>query len=246
MEQAVQRKHWTGHLALLSVYSSIICWMVNGFSITLFCSGALYPSWEIGIGFIPLVLGLVAIVLMPDRSLTEGAITIALIGVIISGLYLADHISNNIRCSRLNLRPDVACACLSNLKQLELATIMYAGDNVDLFPPPDKWNKDISKYIKNRKVFLCPVEKDSDLPCYAMNGWLIGLRMEDVFDPANTVMLFESEQGKNLYGGTKLFPEKPRHESDNTGYYTVGFVDGRVTMIPKDEIGKLNWNPKKK
>jgi prepilin-type N-terminal cleavage/methylation domain-containing protein/prepilin-type processing-associated H-X9-DG protein len=56
-------------------------------------------------------------------------------------------------------------ACLSNLKQLDLAFIMYVGDYDDLFPPSTDWGTAhdyyclwdvMNPYIKNAGVWACP------------------------------------------------------------------------------------------
>lgn len=62
-------------------------------------------------------------------------------------------------------------ACLSNLKQLGVAMMMYAQDNNDHYPPTNiynwpfgDWNDDrpalgprlLEPYIKNSKIFFCP------------------------------------------------------------------------------------------
>ncbi|MBI1332236.1 MAG: prepilin-type N-terminal cleavage/methylation domain-containing protein [Armatimonadetes bacterium] len=57
-----------------------------------------------------------------------------------------------------------ATSCLSNLKQLDLAFIMYQGDNDDSFPlssygTPTSfvlWHDIIDPYVKNKQVWLCP------------------------------------------------------------------------------------------
>jgi prepilin-type N-terminal cleavage/methylation domain-containing protein/prepilin-type processing-associated H-X9-DG protein len=62
--------------------------------------------------------------------------------------------------------------CLSNMKQLGLAIIMYADDNDETFPPSyyyqngansDQgyvhWSGMIMPYVKNSKIFVCPAHK---------------------------------------------------------------------------------------
>ena len=56
-------------------------------------------------------------------------------------------------------------ACMSNLRQLGTATLMYMDENNDHFPPsaayPAPWTFDsfiycIRRYVKNNDVFICP------------------------------------------------------------------------------------------
>ncbi len=57
-------------------------------------------------------------------------------------------------------------SCLSNVKQLALATIMYASDNNDTLPPvhegvwtnPVCWHIVLQPYIKNRGILECPLD----------------------------------------------------------------------------------------
>src|SRR5581483_6467838 len=53
-------------------------------------------------------------------------------------------------------------ACLNNLKQVSLASLMYVNDNQGTYPPrseTDRWTDKIyDNYGKNIKVLICPTD----------------------------------------------------------------------------------------
>jgi len=49
-----------------------------------------------------------------------------------------------------------AQACLSNLKQMGLAVLMWAQDHDEMLPPAENWTEELDIYVKNRDVFRCP------------------------------------------------------------------------------------------
>jgi prepilin-type N-terminal cleavage/methylation domain-containing protein/prepilin-type processing-associated H-X9-DG protein len=82
-------------------------------------------------------------------------------------------------------------ACLSNMKQLGLALLMYAQDYDEWFPVPDSsyagaghlsWALKLQPYVKNIRIFACPSwpwqgtsPADGDQPCsYQMNVLIVG------------------------------------------------------------------------
>jgi prepilin-type N-terminal cleavage/methylation domain-containing protein len=86
--------------------------------------------------------------------------------------------------------------CLSNLRQLGIAVVMYAQDNRDYFPPNEGDNTDefgtwikgnmqsdptntvwltkslLAPYAKAQKVWHCPGDKTTHVRSMSMNGWL--------------------------------------------------------------------------
>src|SRR5262245_14648930 len=51
--------------------------------------------------------------------------------------------------------------CANNLRQLAIATAVYAGDHDDLFPPrhlTDSWPSQLQSSYQNLDVLLCPTE----------------------------------------------------------------------------------------
>lgn len=238
MENAVDKpRYWTISLAVLSFLTPILTLIFYFVSTRGFSDD--FPVLVVSIGLVAIVFGVIAIALTPNRKRALGLVTLAVLGIILNCLLIAFLITNTSNYRQGN----ESSRCMMNVRQLGIAMLLYAGDHSDRLPPPDKWNDAIKvNYIKHGGILLCPSEKDNDLPCYAMNAQLKGLRLKDVADPASTVLVFESRPGRNLYGGPELFPRKPRHRD----YYIIAFADGRVNALTKDYIKKLNWNPKKK
>ncbi len=79
-------------------------------------------------------------------------------------------------------------SCLSNVKQLALATRMYIGDWDEVFPIQDTdtwdtdrfWPQQLDPYIKSWDIYYCPSEsrrgKGIHRPSYCFNGdfWMFG------------------------------------------------------------------------
>lgn len=119
--------------------------------------------------------------------------------------------------------------CLSNLKQLGLGLLCYAEDHDENLPPADKWCDEIWPYIKDEQVLKCPAAPE--LACgYVFNAALSGVNLGKIERPAETIILFDSEQGQRN-GSVALmtaWPPKPgRHNEGNN----TAFVDGHVKWL---------------
>ena len=130
-----------------------------------------------------------------------------------------------------------ASSCASSTKQIDAAVLKYCGKHDGRFPPAEKWN-DVIPQGHRHILHDCPSAK-SHKPVYAMNARVEGLTLSSIQDPRHTVLVFESRPGENLSGGQELLPTEFRHYD---AYY-VGFVDGSVRLLTKNEIGKLVWDP---
>jgi len=65
-------------------------------------------------------------------------------------------------------------ACLSNLRQLDMAAIMYAGDNKDHLPPRTfipYWVLPLQPYYRDVALLKCPTEQNGSARSYLINGW---------------------------------------------------------------------------
>lgn len=131
--------------------------------------------------------------------------------------------------------------CMSNMKQLVLAALMYAEDNDQRLPLASNWSDALEPYAKSRYTFECP-EAHRRGPGYAYNRRLRSRAVDDIEDQEATVMLFESDLGWNAAGGRGLLPARPRHR-DGDHY---AFVDGHVAWVRRGEEARLGWRPKSK
>jgi len=118
--------------------------------------------------------------------------------------------------------------CLGNMKQLAMAMTMYAQDYENRLPPAERWCDAINPYIRNQAIFKCPADKAKY--SYAMNFNLSKRAIAAIPNPAKTVMLFESTQGrKNATDVGRSWPPKPRHGPG----ICVAYCDGRCKVETK-------------
>lgn len=112
------------------------------------------------------------------------------------------------------------------LRQLATAFHMYAAD-FDGSLPVEQWVEWTKAYRDDNDVLFRPSEPG--LPVgYAMNEKLIGAKLADIEEPAETVVLFESNiGGGNPVGGPEAVPEEGVHN----GGIMCGFVDGHVKWL---------------
>lgn len=120
-------------------------------------------------------------------------------------------------------------ACISNLKQLALATIMFTADNDDVLKTTAaKWKTSIWPYCKNEGLFTCPEDPKGTLS-YSFNSSLANVSMAKIKNPANTVLAYEGSGGKLKF----------RHNDKAA----VAFADGHVKLLTKDQAKTLSWKP---
>jgi hypothetical protein len=187
-----------------------------------------------------LIFGIIAMVKVKNSSGRLGGNGIALAGTIVSGIFLV-----MIPFYAALMLPALAAAkqkaqvinCVSNLKQLALGVRIYSGDNKDQLPPAATWCDAIRTYVGSDKPFQCPAGKSSTRCSYAFNAKLGGMD-ESKINP-QTVMIFESDGGWNVNGGSELMISKPRH----TRVFVVVFADGSVQQVRESQLNTLRWDP---
>lgn len=106
--------------------------------------------------------------------------------------------------------------CMSNERQMVIATTTYAGDadgyypTIELYETETWWPSLIKPYLGNDDVFICPVQvgdNPTDMNTYTVNGafwlfWFAGAyngihgdaptQIEEVRQPSKVVLMFES------------------------------------------------------
>ena len=125
--------------------------------------------------------------------------------------------------------------CISNLKQLGIATMVYAQDNNDRYPSADKWCDLLKPYYKDDKLLVCPSAGQAKCS-YAINKNLPEFT-EQVERPAETILLFESRPGWNQSGGTELLTTE-NHQGKGCN---ILFCDGHVEFVRTQDINNLYW-----
>jgi len=118
--------------------------------------------------------------------------------------------------------------CMSNLKQLSLAVLMYVQDYDERFPRAGAdWADLIEPYMKNRSLLKCPA--DLEEPSYQLNESLRGRSMSEVVFPSSAVLFFESDDGK-----TTVY----RHN----GGSVIALADGHVKWYKEGGEEALWWD----
>jgi prepilin-type N-terminal cleavage/methylation domain-containing protein/prepilin-type processing-associated H-X9-DG protein len=185
-------------------------------------------------------------------TLVELLVVIAVIGILAALLLPA--ISKGKESAR-------RAFCASNLRQIIMATLMYADEHDDTFPgqpggdgvPVRAVGGDgtnyydlVLPYLNSPQPWLCPSTFDGPgrLMSYHMNGLIAtsnGLRATAIRDPANTLLLEES--GRTRWDEAMLRPDQlgnwqyGRPQINHSGGGNVPFVDGHVKWYPDRQ-----WN----
>jgi beta-lactamase regulating signal transducer with metallopeptidase domain len=127
--------------------------------------------------------------------------------------------------------------CVTNMKQLGLACILYAMDSDGTLPPAARWCDAIRPYLRSEAIHQCLADKKKY--SYAMNSNLSSKKWADISAKAaaRTVLLFESTQGrKNASDRGASWPRTARHAQGNC----VAFADGSVIRTKAKPDFSLN------
>jgi prepilin-type processing-associated H-X9-DG protein len=125
------------------------------------------------------------------------------------------------------LRAVGATDCLSNLKQLAVAALMWAQDHDEVLPPAANWGPELLPYLKNDQVFRCP--EAPELACgYAYNLEVAGRKLADIAQPAEAVLFYESTIGRlDAADKGESQPQPGRHQGANN----LAYVDGHAKWL---------------
>lgn len=117
--------------------------------------------------------------------------------------------------------------CLSNLKQLSTAMLIYEFDFDDRLPL-ENWADAILIYLKHEDLLHCPQAAQYG---YAMNMEVVGAKVKEE-DPkrARTVLLFDTDAlGRNVVANLAA-----RSRSRHKGGSNVSYLDARARWVPGD------------
>jgi len=88
--------------------------------------------------------------------------------------------------------------CMSNLRQIGIALMMYTQDWDETFPGGEiNWEEQLGPYVKNRLIFSCPADRNGP-PSYQFNPSLRGVSLAGLPNLAETIAIFESDNGKTI------------------------------------------------
>lgn len=155
-----------------------------------------------------------------------------------------------------------AIKCVSNVRQIGQAALMYAQDNnryVTFIPGPPGIRKDrkelLYKYLSQGKsnsdtseldVWSCPGNRRAAAEAsYGFNTMLNGVRLPRIKSPVETVALCDAGLADQPAGGPSLATHcwppgrpatdsstRPNHKRHPRGYVSVAFVDGHAERMP--------------
>ena len=134
-------------------------------------------------------------------------------------------------------------ACRGHLKQLGRAMLQYAQDHGGALPSAETWTQALQPYLDDEGVFRCPAVPE--LVCgYAMNTACSGARLDDLEEPEETVLLFDSTQGQlQAHDRGESLPRPGRHRGGN---HLVG-ADGQVQWVWWEQARqRLGWEEESK
>jgi len=189
-----------------------------------------------------LVLGIVALVRIKRSEGRLAGDGFAIAGIIVSALFLlTGMVLAGMMLPALTRAKQRAqtIACVNNVKQLNLALIMYANDNSNQFPSAGNWCDAVQPYGGSPGVFLCPAGDASKRCHYAFNARLDGAEIKAIRNPAKTVLVFETDGGWNVSGSEELARKPWRHGR----ILVVGFADGHVEQVSGGRLQQLQWGP---
>lgn len=162
-------------------------------------------------------------------------------------------------------------SCQGNLLQLSLGMRMYVQDwevqvQVDKqtidkggFPLPDTWTTGLFPYVKNTQVFVCPSSHSRPtepmhgpviapiVSDYGFNSALSGLPESQISNPTQTVLLFESSDGRA--GRLRNVLRPGRHWTRGRFFSIPGnmyaFADGHTKFCYDETVAQENfiWMP---
>jgi prepilin-type processing-associated H-X9-DG protein len=135
-------------------------------------------------------------------------------------------------------------SCLSNLKQIGIANLMYAQDYDEQFPIASKWQEGTASYIKNDNIFHCPAVSPATAPSaehttYAFSSAMDRMKLSRLPDAKNNILTYESTNfNRNANDAVTSLPTPGRHQGQNN----IGFADGHAKTWLDSEvlpIGKI-------
>ena len=175
----------------------------------------------------------------------HAAIAFVLLGF--GALYWALH-----KPVRTSIRTSQSSRCYAQLKQVGLATQIYANDYDGQYPVAARWMDDLQPYIEiGDERERTPENLDRALRCattgefYVFNSRFARANLSDDFDAATSPLAFcARKSGRNLTDDGGLWPVKPIHEMGNSRGNVVVFADAHVKMLAqKPEFSALAPRP---
>lgn len=125
--------------------------------------------------------------------------------------------------------------CMSNLRSIGAAMVLYAQENNDKIPETGTWMDRYQTYVDSDVNFACPVQRRMDPRTYgyAMSSVLPGQNLSKIEEPEKKEAVFDSNRiERNAESDLTSLPDPGRHSNGRKN--TVLFLDGRT-----DSIGRM-------
>ena len=132
--------------------------------------------------------------------------------------------------------------CRINLSMLGKSIRIYANDYDGEYPTADKWCDLLVSFSEVKpNQLIC---RGSDLKIgessYSLNKNIAGKKSSEI--PPNIVLLFETQEGWNQFGGPELLTTD-NHKGKGCN---VLFNDGSVEFVKPERIAELKWATEEK
>lgn len=148
-------------------------------------------------------------------------------------------------------------SCMSNVREIGLATLLYSQDIDDRLPPL-AWFNPLSCYVKNYQVFLCPnalanASTPNNNICYALNPNIQSVTITSLPRTADLILFADSFQPPAGFAyqppvfNALPSPAHPRVFGEVNYRHHNGanfaFCDGHCAWLPNDpaEIPASMW-----
>jgi len=218
----------------------------SGLAIASLILGIVGPC-TVGLGsIVGIILGIVGLVKIGKSGGQLGGRGLAIAGLVVSGIGIV-ILPFLVGAAVAILMPAVVgahsmaqqAACASNVKQLCVVARSYSATHQDKFPPAEDWPEVFAQLGLPESVLADPADPKAGR-AYAINAAIAGKPERIVSQLGRTVLFFECAPGSPPAGGPELLPLHPRHGRG----YIVGFCDGHVEPIPKEQVDLLLWGLK--
>ena len=149
-----------------------------------------------------------------------------------------------------------ATSCLSNVKQIGTAALMYLEDHDGMHVPGPNWQHMLQPYIRNYQIIVCP-DAPTHAVGYAISYWMAGFPHGSVDYPAQVVLFGDATIPAAWYfypdnvddpdpdGDPGTFGSTPAQRHNEGANFT--FVDSHAKWLRPDsptvEDFLTTWEP---
>jgi prepilin-type processing-associated H-X9-DG protein len=167
------------------------------------------------------------------RGLAIAGIVLAAIGLLFALALWAVVVPAAVR----EVRRAKEAEALETMRVLCHGAYLYASEHDDRLPPAEGWEAALQAggcvpwdHLRDRANPLA-------WPWYALNRHVAGRTLAGIARPAETVLFFECRSGSPPTAGPEALPGW----QPGPGGYVIGFCDGHVEAVPKEDLGRLVW-----